>query len=276
MFVKTRKFLFERKAVSAILFGVLAAYFASAYLEHRGDQIAYMTDPVATVTTLKAVKMGDVMDEGKMLSVDVPRKFRQPGSYSDVGDVIGKSALIDMPVGAHVTDSSITKLGRGSGISALVPRGMRAVTVDLGENSIEGGGVSSGDRVDVLGTINIDSVDGVNMATMTLVEDVEVLTTNGTYRGVPLEEREVGSGFFGGSRGMYGNRILLTLAVTPKEAQDVIFAGKSGEISIALRARGEQRGAASLKPTTGLSVAGRHEELRPVKSKFREYRGRTR
>ena len=108
--------------------------------------------------------------------------------------------------------------GAGSGLQALVPEGMRAITVEVNEFSGVAGMLIPGCRVDVLATIQDDNGD--NTLARTIVEDVKV-----TAVGRAIGAREEGAEMFRS----------VTLVVTPKDAEAVELAATTGRPRLVLR-----------------------------------------
>jgi pilus assembly protein CpaB len=86
-----------------------------------------------------------------MLAAAVP----PPGSFTNPTDpdLLGRVAQAPLIAGQPVLRSLLAPKGSGAGLQALIPPGMRAITVDVNETSGLGGMLVPGCRVDVLATI---------------------------------------------------------------------------------------------------------------------------
>ena len=139
----------------------------------------------------------------------------------------------------------------GSGfMSAILPSGMRAVAITIdtrGANSA-GGFILPNDRVDVVRTFRQEGKPGAaggdNYATETLIGDVRVLAI-----GQNVQEKN-------GQPVVVGSNA--TLELDPQQAETIINAQRTGQLSLVLRSVLDARQAATAAPTQaaahGLSV----------------------
>ncbi len=110
----------------------------------------------------------------------------------------------------------------GVGLNAVIPRGMRAISVPLRGSSAVAGFLMPGNYVDVLVTM---SDEFGRRRTETILQAVFVLGVNS--RAAEDADTEVSS------RGKQAPSV--TFLVTPKQAEDVAYADEMGDISLTLR-----------------------------------------
>jgi pilus assembly protein CpaB len=127
--------------------------------------------------------------------------------------------------GFPVTDSVLAPLGSGTGMPAMVPAGMRAVTVDVSESSGVAGLLTPGCRVDVIATLR----DGDQAVARTIVENVKVQFVQ-RGRSSSSSGRTTIAGSPDG-----GPVKTVTLLVTPKQAAQIELANSSGKPRLVLR-----------------------------------------
>jgi pilus assembly protein CpaB len=106
-----------------------------------------------------------------------------------------------------------------AGLPALIPPGMRALSVRVNDVIAVAGFVLPGTRVDVLLTGNPGS--GGDSVTTTVLENVAVLAT-----GQKLERNAAGEP---------QNTAVITLLVSPEDAQKLTLASQEGRIQLSLR-----------------------------------------
>jgi pilus assembly protein CpaB len=185
-----------------------------------------------------------------------------PGSLNQLSQAIGK--LVKMPVQAGETlDQS--KLLDSSGL-ILVQPGKRAITIQVDNIAGLGGGLSPGERVDILTTVTKDD----ETITRTLMQSIPIISVgdNGTPSAAassPLNTslayaRNVGhpSGSNGGSA--------VTLEVTPKQAELLTLANQTASFHLTLRNFNDKApvkvvGADMTELMTGLSSAALNKSL---------------
>ena len=124
--------------------------------------------------------------------------------------------------GQPIVETMLTQEGSGSGLQALVPKGMRAVTIEVNEFTGVAGLIVPNCHVDILATIN----DGKNnrQVSKAIVQNVVVkavgqrTTVNGNEPPNPNE--------------MFKS---VTLLLTPKDAEAVELACSTGRPRLVLR-----------------------------------------
>ncbi|MGH9554536.1 MAG: Flp pilus assembly protein CpaB, partial [Terriglobales bacterium] len=109
----------------------------------------------------------------------------------------------------------------GAGLPPKIPQGMRAVSVRVREDIAVAGFVIAGTRVDVMLTGNIDEKNDPKLiTTVTILENLEVLTANQELQSDGTPKRDT---------------TVVTLLVTPDDAQTLTLAVTQGKIHLALR-----------------------------------------
>jgi len=136
--------------------------------------------------------------------------------------VVGRGVTVPMTINETVLSSKIAGEHAGSGLPAVIPDGMRAVSVKVNDVISVAGFVMSGTHVDVLLTGNPteDNDPGQTMTT-TVLENVQVLAA-----GTKLEPD---------AKGQAQNVPVITLQVSPEDAQKLTLASTQGKIQLALR-----------------------------------------
>ena len=134
--------------------------------------------------------------------------------------LIGRGVIQPIYRGEWITSSKLAGENAGFGLPSLIPPGMRAVSVRVNDTSSVSGFVLPGTRVDVLLT---SKPQGSNHTqTTTVLENVPVLA-NGTRLERPPEGGEPIS------------TSVITLLVSPDDAQKLTLASNQGRIQLALR-----------------------------------------
>jgi pilus assembly protein CpaB len=134
-------------------------------------------------------------------------------------DVIGHGVIIPISKGEFILPNRLAGENAGAGLPALIPPGMRAVSVRVNEVVSVAGFVTPGTRVDVLLT-GSPSGSGEQQTT-TVLQNVAVLASGHTLERTSTGEAQ--------------NTAVITLLVTPDDAQRLTLAAKEGTIQLALR-----------------------------------------
>lgn len=140
--------------------------------------------------------------------------FRQPS------EVLGRGIVLPIARGEFILPGKLAEEGAGSGLPAKIPRGMRAVSVRVNDIVSIAGYVQPGTHVDVL--VTGTPTGASEPQTKTVLENVAVLAT-----GQKLTPNAAGDAPDQAS--------VITLAVSPDDAQKLALASTDGRIQLALR-----------------------------------------
>jgi pilus assembly protein CpaB len=158
--------------IMAIVLGVAAAKVAK-------DQIAktrLAAGPAGKFVEVVVAK-GD-LNPGKEVKPDdfVLAKVQENAvpatSFKTIEELNGRVIETAITKGQPIVEAMLTQTGSGSGLQALVPLGMRAITIEVNEFSGLAGLITPGVRVDVVATIS-DGGNGSQIA-RTIVQNVQV------------------------------------------------------------------------------------------------------
>ena len=155
--------------------------------------------------------------------VQWPASSRLDGSLSDPRTVIDRGAIVAIAANEPITESKLAAQGAGAGLPPTIPPGMRAMSVRVNEVVGVAGFVVPGTRVDVLVTFESRTQASESVARV-VVSNVQVLTA-GTR--------------FDQEKARQDNRPIptsvVTLLVTPEDAQRIALAAAEGRITLTLR-----------------------------------------
>lgn len=146
---------------------------------------------------------------------DVPK-----GVFHKTSEVVGRGVLVPLTRNEPILVSKIAGQDSGAGLPALIPDGMRAVSVKVNDVVSVAGFVQPGTRVDVLLT-GRPFANSDMPATTTVLENVLVMSAG------PKLERD--------NKGQPVSVPVITLLVSPEDAQKLTLASSQGQIQLALR-----------------------------------------
>jgi pilus assembly protein CpaB len=147
-------------------------------------------------------------------SADLPA-----GVFHFKNKVVGRGVVQPIARGEFILTNKVAGENAGSGLPALIPPGMRAVSVRVNDTTSVSGFVLPGTHVDVLLT---GSPQGSSeQQTTTVLENIAVIAT-----GQKLERN---------SAGEPQTTPVITLLVSPDDAQKLTLASNQGHIQLALR-----------------------------------------
>jgi len=210
-----------------VMIGIVAlalAAFVSLLLYRAAQQVAGGNKVTTTtvVATAADIPVGAKLQEKdlrltKMVDSDLP-----PGAHRTVQEVLDRGVIVPMGKGELVLDSKLATSAAGAGLPSLVPTGMRAVSVKVNDVIAVAGFVTPGTRVDVVLTgTPTDKGGDQQPTTTTVLENVQVLAA-----GQKLQKNEQGEA---------QQVTVITLLVSPDDAQKLIMASQEARIQLALR-----------------------------------------
>lgn len=207
--------------VSAVL-ALLTTGVVVGYLQSLRQQVTV----VAPVETAAVVFARTNVGERKLVAPDavelrqVPVTAIHPQAARRVEDVVNRVAIAPIFADEQVLTSKLAPPGVNVGLSYVLPKDKRAMTIAVNEVVGVAGFVFPGDHVDVVSTV---SQDDLNL-TKIVLQDVEVLAIAQKVEQKPGEEPKVSTS--------------ATLAVTPDQAEILAQVDNNGKVRLALRPHG--------------------------------------
>lgn len=177
-------------------------------------------DPgVQVMVAANDLQVGSRVEEHDIRIISVPAADLPPGAPRKRSDVIGHGVIMPISKGEFILPNRLAAESAGAGLPSLIPPGMRAVSVRVNDVASVSGFVTPGTRVDVLVTASTTGTG--EQQTTTVLQNVQVLASGHTL------ERS--------STGEAQNAVVITLLVTPEDAQRLTLATNEGRIQLALR-----------------------------------------
>jgi pilus assembly protein CpaB len=225
----------------ALALGLLASGYVYKNLQARTTPANPGYQAIVAANDLQVGAKVEEHDISVITVSDLPA-----GAPRKKADVLGHGVIIPISKGEFILSNKLA--GENvTGLPSLITLGMRAVSVRVNEVVSVAGFVTPGTRVDVL--LTGTPTGGNDAQTTTVLQDVKVLASGHT-----LEKSATGEA---------QNTPVITLLVTPDDAQRLTLASSEGHIQLALRnpldtrqeqtpaasARGLYRGGAPAAPT---------------------------
>ena len=154
----------------AIVLGVVAAKVARDMLMQNRPTPAQGVKLSKVIVAKIDINPGHEIKPDDLSEAQVSADSVPAGSFSDIGALKERVAETRMVKGQTILEPQLAPQGAGSGLQALIPKGMRAITIEVNEFSGVAGLLQPGCRVDILATIQ---GDGKQLA-RTIVQNVVV------------------------------------------------------------------------------------------------------
>lgn len=169
--------------------------------------------------------------EGEDLELkSLPPDYIPDSVLRQLDQAIGRVPRERILTGEFIREERLADPEAGVGLNAIIPRGMRAVALDIDNASSVSGFLNPGNYVDVLVTLP-SGADG-ELDTLTLLQAVTVLAVDDRMGSgmLPVAMPSMSGMNYGGQAA--GS---VTLAVTPEQAEKITHALTQGSVTLSLR-----------------------------------------
>ena len=249
--------------VASLVAGLLAAVLTRVYLSAKDAEVRdfknKMLDRYGTIEVLcfrKEVPSGTVLAKSDLGTRVVPALGMrgQALQVEDLGDVLGRKIVLGHTKGDVLFWSDVEGGNPlATGLSADVKKTMRAVSINCSGAASVSSMVRPNDHVDVIGTFDFDREGGAkkNFVTCTILQNVLVLATGS--RTAKMRAKDLG---------LASNYTMVTLEVTPREAEMLAFAEQmKGRLVLSLRNRNDTSYEKELPKVDFEKIQGEIEDL---------------
>lgn len=229
--------------VLALAFGLVAAKIGRDVFARSHQSAGPQTKLVNVVIARDDIEPGAVLTEQDLAIGQAPAENAPKSAFPAVSGLVGRVVTVPVVRGLVIVEPMLAPAGAGGGAQALVPAGMRLVTVEVNEFSGVAGLVTPGTHVDVVSTLADDRTN--QPIAKTVVQNVKVIAV-GTRMDSPnptAKKSEKVDTAPGRS---------VTLIVTPRQAEVLEFVSSSARLRLTLRGPMDS---AAVVSKTGVSVA---------------------
>jgi pilus assembly protein CpaB len=164
---------------------------------------------------------------GTMVTKDYVKLVAWPASspvskgFTTIESVVNRGLIDAVSANEPLTETKLASLEAGAGLPPSIKQGMRAVSVKVNEVVGVAGFVIPGTHVDVMVTLRRS--DTKDSMTRVVVSDVQVLTAGTRYdQGKARDGQPIPT-------------TVVTLLVTPSDAERIALAASEGEVMLTLR-----------------------------------------
>ena len=224
------------KRARIIVLGIAFVAAGSAAMLARGvlnkpptvQKAAVTMDVVDVLVAGDRINLGDPVKSASMRWQPWPRKAVAPSfilrtsNPKAINDYGGAIARAPFTKGEPINEHKLIKTDQGGVLSAILPRGMRAISVRISPETGAGGFILPNDYVDVILTRrDRNSGGGEEHYSQTLLRNVRILAIDQTIQEKDGEKVVVGK--------------TATVELKPRQAEILALAQAMGDISLTLR-----------------------------------------
>jgi pilus assembly protein CpaB len=207
--------------VLAVFAAAVAGFSTLRFLSTR--PVTTVTAPAARKATVvlasRDLPVGHRIAAEDVRTVEWPADLVPSGYNSQTADVVGRGLITAVRTNEPLLASKIAEPGSGAGLPIVIPEGQRAMSIPVDQVVGVAGFATVGTRVDVLLTIQPPGQN--ETVTQIILQNLTVLSTGQVYqrdeRGEPITVNVV------------------TLMVSPEQAERLSLATSQGRIQLALR-----------------------------------------
>jgi pilus assembly protein CpaB len=207
---------------------VMLVALSAAGIATYGVYRAIQNAPVRTVETpttpvvvaAKAMPVGTLLTKDALRVVAWPASNPVPGGFGNVDAVAGRGLLVTVAENETITELKLAPREAGAGLPPTITPGMRAISIKVNEIIGVAGFVLPGAHVDVIVTV---SGQGEGAVARCVVSDLLVMAVGTRY---DIEQNKEGKPI---------PTTVVTVAVTPEDAERIALAYSAGGIVLALR-----------------------------------------
>ena len=213
----------NRRLVTVFLIAAMIATVTTVLLfvlmrgTQRGPQAAAQSILVASRDLNRGELLRDV--DFKTVSWNAPALPK--GAFNDKAALTGRGVISEMSLGEPILESRLAPREAGAGLAPSIPVGKRAVSLRVNDVVAVAGFVRPGSRIDVLITGNIPGQQQQGPELRTILQNIEVLSAGADY------QRD--------AEGKPKSVPVITLLVTPEEAETLSLASNETRIQLVLR-----------------------------------------
>lgn len=207
----------------AVVLGVVAMFIAKDMMAKKDNQSQAVGNLTSIVVAKGSIPPGHALKAEDLAMGEVAAASVPEGAFTNLQQAVGRTTLLSLGARQPVLNTVLAADGAGTGLQALVPPNMRAITIEVNEFTGLAGMIIPGVTVDVVTTVQGE--DNAGLASRTIVQNVKVLAVGQRVSQETPVARD-------GTPEPFRN---ITLLVKPEEAEAVQLATQTGRPWLLLR-----------------------------------------
>jgi pilus assembly protein CpaB len=207
--------------IALVISGVFTFWLSQKFTKTRPAPPPPKSQYVAAAANMEA---GQVIRPENLHMIDWPASMPLSGAYTTPQPLVGKILLYPLAAGEPILERQLSTAASGNGITVKIPDGMRALSLRTDEIVGVAGFLLPGTHVDVLVTLH--PTNAPDPLTTTVLQDVEVLATGQKTEPDP-DGKPITS-------------TVVTILVSPEDAEKVVLASAQGSVHFSLRNGGDR------------------------------------
>lgn len=204
--------------VGTVMAGLAAFGLYRTIQQMPVQEVAVLGQPMVVAT--QRLPVGTLVSARDVKTVTWPLDSPVPGGFSREEDVVDRGLMASVVQNEPFTESKLAPREAGAGLPPSIPLGLRAISIRVNDVVGVAGFTVPGTRVDVLVTV----AQGQDAIARIVVSNVQVLTAGTRYDLDAARENATPI-----------PTSVVTLQVTPSDAERIALASNQGSILLVLR-----------------------------------------
>lgn len=206
----------------ALLFGGMTALSIRTVLNRKNSSFG-SAEPKKVVVAALPIPMGGKVKPEQLKVVEWPDNLVPQGTFTDLTKVVDRVVVTEFIAGEALLEARLAPEGSTAGLSAMIPEGMRAITVRVDEVIGVAGFIAPGTFVDIIAT-SVSIGNQEDSKSRIILQNVKVLAS-----GQKIETQEEGKD------GKPVEVKSVTVQVTPEQAESLALAASAGKLQLVMR-----------------------------------------
>jgi pilus assembly protein CpaB len=202
----------------AVVMAAVASFGVYRAIQNIPERTKYIPAHYLVVAK-QDVPVGTILEAQHVRLAGWPQDTNVEGSFAKIEDVLGRGAISPVVINEPITERKLAPREAGGGLPPMIPSGMRAMAVKVNDVIGVAGFTVPGTRVDVVVTIK----DRDNSISRAVLSNIQVLSS-----GTKFDQEQ-------SKNGQAMKTAVVTLLVTPPDAEKLALAQTEGQIVLALR-----------------------------------------
>lgn len=233
--------------IAGVVLALVVIYLIKVYLDQQRqiykEEAARETanvqaNQIAVLVAKQDIAKGTAIDPEMLETKIFPREYVTPQAVTSLDRIAGMVTVTQIPKGEQIALSKLAYPRQAGGLAEVTPVGKRAITINVDNLASVAGMIKPGDYVDLTAMLPVpvqiaEGKQSTQVASVPLFQNVLVLAVGQETGSVRAAEGRYSKGEGGQQRQEISS--LITLALSPQEANLVSFVQEQGKFRLVLR-----------------------------------------
>lgn len=228
----------SRAFTLSLVIAAIAVFMAYSYIEgEEAKLIGQYGKDVSVIIASEDIKEMDMLDDRKVTTITVPKKYRMQGAFTKIEEIYNTIATVPILKGEQITAPRVTYPGARTGLARQISIGKRAMAIQISPQQAVSKLLKPGDRVDILALIDYAGGRKELLKVKTVLQDVLILSTGlNVTNSIPMVGIKVDKEIKTLKLNNYTSYTSVSVELSPFDVQKLVFLIQSGSpIYLSLR-----------------------------------------